>query len=130
MPKNKKNMQNPRIAAIQALSEVLDENKNLGDSQALSSLRDSRDNALARNLAYGVLRWKSALEWLAGELLSKPIKKREVHVQRLLLLGLQQLWHDQTASHAAVNETAECARLLGKPWAVGLVNAVLRRFSA
>jgi len=121
-------MQNPRIAAIQALSEVLDENKNLGDSKALSSLRDSRDNALARNLAYGVLRWKSALEWLAEELLSKPIKKREVDVQRLLLLGLQQLWHDQTASHAAVNETAECARLLGKPWAVGLINAVLRRF--
>lgn len=128
MKKNKKNAQNPRIAAIQALSEVLDENKNLGDSKALSSLRDSRDNALARNLAYGVLRWKSTLEWLAEELLSKPIKKREVQVQRLLLLGLQQLWHDQTASHAAVNETAECARLLGKPWAVGLVNAVLRRF--
>jgi len=128
MPKNKKIMQNPRIAAIQALSEVLDENRNLGDSQALSSLRDSRDNALARNLAYGVLRWMSALQWLADELLSKPIKKREVDVQRLLLLGLQQLWHDKTASHAAVNETAECARLLGKPWAVGLINAVLRRF--
>ena len=101
---------------------------NLGDSVSLSSVRDSRDSALARNLAYGVLRWLSALEWLAGELLSKPLKRREVEVQRLLLLGLQQLWHDQTASHAAVNETAECARLLGKPWAVGLINAVLRRF--
>lgn len=128
MPKTKKVMQNPRIAAIHALSEVLDENVNLGDSEALSSLRDSRDNALARNLAYGVLRWLSSLQWLADELVSKPIKKREVQVQRLLLLGLQQLWHDQTASHAAVNETAECARLLGKPWAVGLINAVLRRF--
>ena len=101
---------------------------NLGDSVSLSSVRDSRDSALARNLAYGVLRWLSALEWLAGELLSKPLKRREIEVQRLLLLGLQQLWHDQTASHAAVNETAECARLLGKPWAVGLINAVLRRF--
>ena len=128
MSKIKKNLQNPRIAALKALSEVLDEHKNLGDSVALSALVDSRDNALARNLAYGVLRWLSALEWLAGELLSKPIKKREVEVRRLLLLGLQQLWHDQTASHAAVNETAECARLLGKPWAVGLINAILRRF--
>ena len=78
MPKNKKNWQNPRLAAIQALSEVLDENKNLGDSHALSSLRDSRDNALARNLAYGVLRWMSSLEWLAGELLSKPITARKL----------------------------------------------------
>jgi len=123
-----KNTQNPRLAAVQALSEVLDQNKNPGDSEVLSNLRDSRDKALARNLTYGVLRWLSALEWLASRLLAKPLKKREVEVQRLLLLGLQQLWHDHTASHAAVNETAECARLLGKPWAVGLINAVLRRF--
>jgi len=124
----KKNSQNPRIAAVQALSEVLDSNKNLAESEALSQIRDSRDNAFARHLAYGVLRWLTALDWLAGELLSKPLKKRERDVQRLVLLGLQQLWHDQTASHAAVNETAECARLMGKPWAVGLINAVLRRF--
>jgi len=124
----KKNSQNPRVAAIQALSEVLDSKINLADSEALTQIRDSRDNAFARHMAYGVLRWLTALEWLAGELLTKPLKKRESDVQRLILLGLQQLWHDFTASHAAVNETAECARLLGKPWAVGLINAVLRRF--
>jgi len=107
---------------------VLDENRNLGESEALSGLRDGRDGALARNLTYGVLRWLSSLEWLAAGLLAKPLKKRDHDVHRLILLGLQQLWHDHTASHAAVNETAECARLLGKPWAVGLVNAVLRRF--
>lgn len=128
MPKHKVNPQNPRIAALRALAEVLDGHRNLGDSEALAAIQDSRDAALARNLAYGVLRWLSALEWLAAKLLARPIKKREVDVQRLVLLGLQQLWHDHTASHAAVNETAECARLLGKTWAVGLVNAVLRRF--
>jgi len=128
LSKFKKNLQNPRIAAIHALSEVLDKNKNLGDCEALSRIKDSRDNAFARNLTYGVLRWLSALEWLAAELLDKPLKKREHEVQHLVLLGLQQLWHDHTASHAAVNETAECARMLGKPWAVGLINAVLRRF--
>jgi len=128
LSRKKKNQQNPRLAAIDALSEVLDSNRNLADSAALSRVRDSRDNALARHLTYGVLRWLTALEWLAGELLSKPIKRREHDVQRLVLLGLHQLWHDQTASHAAVNETAECARMLGKPWAVGLINAVLRRF--
>jgi len=126
MAKNR--AQNPRIAAVKALSEVLDSGKNLAESAALSGIRDSRDSALARHLAYGVLRQLTALEWLAGSLLSKPVKKRERDIQRLLLLGLHQLWHDKTASHAAVNETAECARLLGKPWAVGLINAVLRRF--
>jgi 16S rRNA (cytosine967-C5)-methyltransferase len=116
------------LAALRALSEVLDENKNLGDSEALARIQDGRDAALARNLTYGVLRWLGALEWLAAELLARPIKNRETDVKRLVLLGLQQLWHDHTASHAAVNETTECARLLGKPWAVGLINAVLRRF--
>jgi len=120
--------QNPRIAALLALAEVLDEHKSLADSTALSGIRDSRDSALSRHLAYGVLRWLTALEWLAAELFTKPLKQRDRDVRRLVLIGLQQLWHDQTASHAAVNETAECARLLGKPWAVGLVNAVLRRF--
>jgi len=128
LPKPKANPQNPRLAALKALAEVLDEHKNLGDSEALAAVQDNRDAALARNLAYGVLRWLSSLEWLAARLLAKPIKKREADVQRLVLLGLQQLWHDHTASHAAVNETAECARALGKTWAVGLVNAVLRRF--
>jgi 16S rRNA (cytosine967-C5)-methyltransferase len=128
LAKTRKNLQNPRLAAVKALSDVFDSGKNLTDSKALSKIRDSRDSALARHLAYGVIRWLPALEWLAAGLLSKPVKKRERDVQRLLLLGLQQLWHDQTASHAAVNETAECARLLGKPWAVGLINAVLRRF--
>ena len=120
--------QNPRIAALLALSEVLDERSSLTDSEALSNVRDSRDNALARHLSYGVLRWLTALEWLAAQLFSKPLKQRDRDIRRLVLIGLQQLWHDQTASHAAVNETAECARLLGKSWAVGLVNAVLRRF--
>ena len=128
MSKRKKNHQNPRLAALETLSDVLDANRSFAESEALSRLRDSRDNAFARHLTYGVLRWLTALEWLLGELLTKPIKKREKEVKRLILLGLQQLWHDQTASHAAINETAECARTLGKPWAVGLINAVLRRF--
>jgi len=128
MKLKQKARQNPRIAALLALAEVLDEYQSLAQSSALSGLRDGRDSALARHLAYGVLRWLTALEWLAARLLTRPLKNRDRDVQRLVLLGLQQLWHDQTASHAAVNETAECARLLGKPWAVGLVNAVLRRF--
>lgn len=128
MSKKNKGQQNPRMAALQAISEVLDSNRNLADSEALARLKDSRDSAFARNLAYGVLRWLTALEWLASGLLAKPLKRRDRDVYRLVLLGLQQLWHDQTASHAAINETAECARLLRKPWAVNLVNAVLRRF--
>lgn len=128
LSKNQQKNQNPRLAALRALADVLDSSKNLAESTAFLQLQDSRNIALARHLSYEVLRWLSALEWLSARLLSKPLKKRETAIQRLIYLGLQQLWHDQTASHAAINETAECARLLGKPWAVGLINAVLRRF--
>lgn len=128
MSKKQQKKQNPRLVALRVLAGVLDQDKNLTDSEGFSQLSDVRDVALARHLVYGVLRWLSALDWLAGQLLSKPLKKREREVQRLIFIGLQQLWHDQTASHAAINETAECARTLGKPWAVGLINAVLRRF--
>ncbi len=107
---------------------MLDSDKFLADCEAFSRLGSERDSAFARHLAYAVLRWKSALQWLADQLLAKPLKHRDRDLQRLIWLGLQQLWQDRTASHAAVNETAECARMLGKPWAVGLVNAVLRRF--
>jgi len=42
--------QNPRVAALLALAEVLDEHKSLADSTALSGIRDSRDSALSRHL--------------------------------------------------------------------------------
>ncbi|MGH8034509.1 MAG: 16S rRNA (cytosine(967)-C(5))-methyltransferase RsmB [Lysobacterales bacterium] len=119
---------NPRKRAIAALSDVLDHGLNLTDSPHLQDNSRGRDLSMARHLAYGVLRWLTALEWLAGTLLDKPIKRRDRDIQRLVLLGLFQLWLDETPAHAAVHETAECARQLEKPWAVGLINAVLRRF--
>ena len=123
-----KQRQNARLAALAALADVLDAGQNLSDNKAFSRVDEKRDRAFAMHLAYGVLRWLGALQWLTGALLEKSLKKKDRDVERLIWLGLQQLWHDQVASHAAVNETAGCARLIGKPWAVGLINAVLRRF--
>ncbi|MDZ4730882.1 MAG: 16S rRNA (cytosine(967)-C(5))-methyltransferase RsmB [Xanthomonadales bacterium] len=119
---------NPRWMAIKALGEVLDEGKNLSDCTALKGEADARNLAQARHLAYGVLRWQVALAWLEAQLLSKPIKPKERDISRLLWLGMFQLWQDRTPDHAAINETTECARSLGKTWAVNMVNAVLRRF--
>jgi 16S rRNA (cytosine967-C5)-methyltransferase len=116
------------MRAVAALADVLDQGLSLTDSPNLNDSPPNRDLSMARHLAYGTLRWLVALEWLAGQLLGKPVKQRDQDIQRLILLGLHQLWLDETPAHAAINETAECARHLGKPWAVGLVNAVLRRF--
>jgi 16S rRNA (cytosine967-C5)-methyltransferase len=120
--------QNPRLSAIKTLANVLDNGQNLSDADCTTLLTDERDRSLARHLAYGVCRWLNSLEWLASQLLRKPLKNRDRDIHRLILLGLFQLSRDATAPHAVINETAECARLAGKAWAVAVINAVLRRF--
>ena len=116
-----------RLAALDLLAAVLDEGLSLSEAEAGNAL-DGRDRGYARHLAYGTLRWLSALEFLAGRLLRKPLKKKDRDVHRLILLGLFQLWQDETPAHAAVHATAACAGKRGKAWATGLVNAILRRF--
>ena len=128
MSRTRLRQDNPRLAALDLLSGVLDAKQSLADSEAPRRMAHGRDAAFAMHLAYEVLRWLGALEWLSAQLLDKPLKHRDRDIARLILLGLAQLWRDEAASHAAVNETAECARLVRKPWAVGLVNAILRRF--
>ena len=119
---------NPRLAALNLLAFVLDSGGNLSDADTENRLDDPRDRAFARHLAYGALRWLSALDWLSSQMLRKPLKRKDRDVHRLVLIGLWQLWKGDTAPHAAIHETAEAARTMGKPWAVSLVNAVLRRF--
>ena len=118
----------PRLATLKMLSSVLDSGSNLADAEAENKQPDARDRAFTRHLAYGVLRWLTALEWLASQLLRKPLRRKDRDVQRLILIGIYQLWKDDAAAHAAIHEGAESARKLGKPWAVSVINAVLRRF--
>jgi len=123
---------NARLYALELLTSVLDQGLNLTEAGSATKREagptDDRDRAFSRHLAYGVLRWLTALEWISAQLLKRPLKPRDRDLQRLILLGLLQLWQDASSAHAAINETAECARLLGKPWAVAMINAVLRRF--
>jgi len=73
-------------------------------------------------------RWSEQLKAVVDALLSKPIRKKDVDVYLLLQLGVFQLMHMRIAPHAAVDNTVKAAGKLGKPWARGLVNAVLRNF--
>jgi hypothetical protein len=61
------------------------------------------------------------------QLLQKPFKAADADVQALLLVGLYQLLYTRVPAHAAIGETVGCADKLKKPWAKGLLNAVLRR---
>ena len=87
-----------------------------------------RDRGFLQELCYGVCRWQPQLQRLMDALLERPLDAREPVVRALLLIGLYQLHRLEMPSHAAVSETVAAARALGKPWAVGLTNAVLRAF--
>ncbi len=48
----------------------------------------------------------------------------------LLIIGAYQLRHTRIPSYAAVNETVSATQQIGRPWARGLVNQILRRIVA
>ena len=91
---------------------------------------DPRERALAQELAFGTLRYLPRLDaWLA-HVARRPLRRQDTDIRALVLLGLYQIAFTRVPPHAAVNATVELARILGKPWAAGFVNAVLRRFAA
>lgn len=119
-----------RHAAVRILLEVYGSGHSLTQACAatLSQLREPRDRALAQDLAYGVLRWGPRLEALAAQLLQRPLGRRDLDVHCLVLIGLYQLDCTRIPPHAAVAATVAVTAVLGKSWARGLINAVLRRF--
>lgn len=119
---------NPRLAAARALTAVLSGKASLGSSlpPQLDKV-EHHDRALAQDLAFGAARWQPRLQLLAEKLLEKPFKAADKDVEALLLVGLYQLLHSRIPEHAAISETVGCAGALKKPWAKGLLNAVLRR---
>ncbi|GLO40786.1 ribosomal RNA small subunit methyltransferase B [Pseudomonas putida] len=119
---------NPRLAAARALAAVLSGKASLNSSlPAQLDKVDERDRGLTQDLAFGTARWQPRLDLLAAQLLQKPFKAADADVQALLLIGLYQLFYSRIPAHAAIGETVGCADKLKKPWAKGLLNAVLRR---
>ncbi|MFB4391180.1 MULTISPECIES: 16S rRNA (cytosine(967)-C(5))-methyltransferase RsmB [unclassified Pseudomonas] len=119
---------NPRLAAARALAAVLSGKASLNSAlPAQLDKVEERDRGLVQDLAFGTARWQPRLELLAAQLLQKPFKAADADVQALLLVGLYQLFYTRIPAHAALGETVGCADKLKKPWAKGLLNAVLRR---
>lgn len=119
---------NPRLAAARALAAVLAGRASLGSSlpTQLENV-EPRDRGLVQELAFGAARWQPRLSTLTARLLQKPFKAGDRDVEALLLVGLYQLLYTRIPAHAAIGETVGCADKLKKPWAKGLLNAVLRR---
>lgn len=115
--------------AAEAVSQVLS-GRNLGlvlgNVFRGSSELTPQQRAATQDLSYGTLRFYGELQALLALLLQKPLQDDKL--QSLLLVALYQLHHDQAAPHTVVNQAVKAAELNKKPWARGLVNAVLRNF--
>lgn len=92
----------------------------------LPRLSTAAERALTQELCYGVLRWQPRLQGLAETLLSRSFKSRDQSIHMLILAGLYQLLYLDKPAHAVIHETVAAVHPLGKAWATGVVNAVLR----
>ncbi|NCU00161.1 16S rRNA (cytosine(967)-C(5))-methyltransferase RsmB [Candidatus Macondimonas diazotrophica] len=84
------------------------------------------ERGLLQQLCYGSLRFGLRYRAVLGELMSRPLKARDVDLEALLWVGLHQIDALGMPPHAVVHATVGACRLLGKDWARGLVNGVLR----
>jgi 16S rRNA (cytosine967-C5)-methyltransferase len=113
---------NSRAAAVGMLVSMREQGVSLN-----AALSDSATPFL-KELVYGVTRWYWRLQASADGLLDKPLRKKDSDLNVLILVGLYQLWKLSIPAHAAINETVKACEQLGKSWARGLVNAVLRSY--
>lgn len=126
------NHQSGRSLALEVLIEV--ERKkafsNLELNAALKrSMVDRREASLATELVYGSLSRLNTIDWLANQLLAKPIHKLEPWLRNLLRLSLYQLKYlDKIPDRAVVHEAVEEAKRYGHKGTVGLLNGVLRNY--
>jgi len=97
----------------------------LGDAAPID-----RDRALIHELTFGATRHFYSLSEEIASRLTTALKPRDSIVSCLLVIGAYQLRHTRIPGYAAVNETVNATRQIGRPWARGLVNQLLRRIAS
>ena len=120
-------LKDPRALAARVLVEVALGGRSL--TAALEALPASTaQRNLVQELVYGGLRYWHTLDALASALQTKPFRGRDEDLRALLLLGLYQLRALDMPPALAVTATVEASVALGKAWAKGALNAMLRRY--
>jgi len=120
-------MPHSRAAAARAVLAVWQQHRSLNEvlPEVLKPVAEI-DQGFVRALVYQSLRHFEPLLAQTQAALSKPLKHKDLDIQCLLMVGLCQQQYFDTPPHAAVHATVEATRILGKPWARGLINAILR----
>lgn len=87
------------------------------------------DRAFARELVFGVLRFRRGLDYALDTYYRRPLSRLEPEVRTALRLGLYQLRYlDRVPTRAAVSEAVALASAASGRGAASLVNALLRTY--
>ncbi len=122
---------NTRAAAAKICWQIIDKGQSL-DATLAGFFDDHeyspQDRGFIQELVYGVCRWYGDLDKVAATLLRSPIRNKDRVVHFVLLVGLYQLRHIDTAEHAGVAETVSACKQLNKQWAKNVINGCLRNY--
>ncbi|MEM1484959.1 16S rRNA (cytosine(967)-C(5))-methyltransferase RsmB [Oscillospiraceae bacterium PP1C4] len=125
-------MKDARYTAVQALLRLTTANaySNLVvDSLIKQNQLDARDSAFASALFYGTLERMLTIDHILKKYSSKPLDKLSPPVLQTLRCGVYQLvYMDGVDDYAAVSESVNLVKALGKEKASGFVNGILRSF--
>jgi 16S rRNA (cytosine967-C5)-methyltransferase len=89
---------------------------------------DTRDAGLASEIVFGVLRFRSQLDYLIEHYSGKPAARLDEPVRQALRMGIYQLRYlERIPAHAAVSESVDLIKRARKRSAAGFANAILRK---
>jgi 16S rRNA (cytosine967-C5)-methyltransferase len=111
------------VARVRSAGETLDEA--LEDELRKHAAEDA---PAIRAMAFGTLRLLPRIDLWLEALLDRPGRGVKPPLLALACVALHQLEQSSHPAHAVVNEAVEATRTLGMSRAVGLLNAILRRF--
>jgi 16S rRNA (cytosine967-C5)-methyltransferase len=115
---------NVRANIALALNMIIESNRTI--DWLMENRPKWTSTSLERELLYGCVRHYFFLHELVSRYLDKPLRAKDLDLLHLLLVGAYQLQELSIPAHAVINETVNATKKLGKPWARGLVNGVLR----
>lgn len=118
-----------RLVAIRVLESILLNKGSLSTQLARKQAEVKAEHIpQLKEICFGVSRQFPKLNSFALYMLEKPFQEKDLDIYAAILIALYQIDYMDTPEHAAVNEAVESAKLIGKPWAGKLVNAILRRY--
>lgn len=124
------NLSKPREAALKALVKCEKDGAylNIALREILEKSEDVRDNALATEISFGVMKNRLLIDNIIENISTVKLKKLSVWIHNILRIGIYSIkFLDRIPDSATVSECVKLSRRYGHGASAGFVNAVLRK---